>query len=103
MAVEWVFVASILVLGAVTALVAMRNALNSQLSDFAGAILSLDPQYEVRGVHNRESSTAGSAYIHNEIKIQGPLVGPNAKPPSQMTPADWRALDLAQNDPLPCD
>jgi hypothetical protein len=98
LAVEWLFVCSILVLGAVTGLVGIRNMLLTQMGDVAGAIGALDPSYEVRGVHNRESATAGSGFIRNEVHIHGPLVGPNHNRGRSQT---QRGADL--EDPLPCD
>jgi Flp pilus assembly pilin Flp len=62
-ATEWVFVATILVLGSITGLVAVRQAVLSELQDVANALLSLDQSYSFSGQSNCESSTAGSVYI----------------------------------------
>jgi hypothetical protein len=61
-ATEWVFVATILVLGSITGLVAVRQAILAELQDFAQALMSLDQSYSFSGQSNCESSTAGSAY-----------------------------------------
>jgi Flp pilus assembly pilin Flp len=60
-ATEWVFVATILVLGAITGLVAVRQAVISELTEFANAVLALSQSYSFTGQSNCESSTAGSA------------------------------------------
>jgi hypothetical protein len=41
-ATEWVFVATILVLGSITGLVAVRQAVLSELTEFANAVLALN-------------------------------------------------------------
>jgi hypothetical protein len=48
LAVEWVFVATILVLGSISGLVCVRNAIIEELEDFAEAILSLDTSWHFR-------------------------------------------------------
>jgi len=66
-ATEWVFVATILVLGSITGLVAVRQAILAELQDMAQAIMSLDQSYSFSGQSNCESSTAGSSYTdHTE-------------------------------------
>ena len=61
-ATEWVFVATILVLGLVTGLVAVRQAAITELEEFANAVLSLNQSYSFSGQTNCQSSTAGSAF-----------------------------------------
>jgi hypothetical protein len=61
-ATEWVFVATILVLGSITGLVAVRQAVIFELDDFANAVLSLNQSFSFSGQSNCESSTAGSAF-----------------------------------------
>jgi hypothetical protein len=41
LAVEWVFVATILVIGSITGLTAVRHAIVEELEDFADAVMSL--------------------------------------------------------------
>ena len=60
-ATEWVFVATILVLGAITGLVAVRQAVLSELTEFAQALMALDQSYSFTGQSNCQASTAGSA------------------------------------------
>ncbi len=59
-ATEWVFVATILVLGIITGLVAVRQAVISELTEFAQAVLALSQSYSFAGQSNCLSSTAGS-------------------------------------------
>jgi hypothetical protein len=62
-ATEWVFVATILVLGIVTGLVAVRSAVISELDDFANALLALNQSFSFSGQSNCQSSSAGSAFL----------------------------------------
>jgi hypothetical protein len=70
-AAEWVFVATILVLGSITGLVAVRQAVIAELHDFANALLALNQSYSFSGQSNCESSTAGSEFRdhHDEIVV----------------------------------
>jgi hypothetical protein len=60
-ATEWVFVATILVLGIITGLVALRQAVKSELVEFAQAVMALNQSFSFAGETNCESSTAGSS------------------------------------------
>jgi Flp pilus assembly pilin Flp len=60
-ATEWVFLATILVLGIITGLVAVRQALISELTEFAQALLALDQSFSFSSQTNCQSSTAGSS------------------------------------------
>ena len=62
-ATEWVFVATILILGIITGLIAVRQAVLSELTEFANAVLALNQSYSFAGQSNCLSSTAGSAAI----------------------------------------
>jgi len=59
-ATEWVFVATILVLGAITGLVAVRQAVVSELTEFANATMALNQSYSFTGQSNCQATTAGS-------------------------------------------
>jgi hypothetical protein len=61
-AAEWVFVASILVIGSITGLVAVRQAVIAELHDIADALLAVNQSYSFSGQSNCQSSTAGSAF-----------------------------------------
>jgi len=87
-ATEWVFVATILVLGAITGLVAVRQAILSELTEFANAVMALNQSFSFTGQTNCQSSTAGSAATdaNNSIPLR-------SVPPSLVT-------DVTQS---PCD
>ena len=58
---EWLFLFAILVLGIITGLVAVRQALISELTESAQALLALNQSFSFSGQSNCESSTAGSS------------------------------------------
>jgi hypothetical protein len=59
-AVEWLFVATILVIGAIVGIVAVRNAVNAELTGMANAIGALNQCYSFSGEQNCSASTCGS-------------------------------------------
>ena len=61
MAAEWLFFFTIVVLGSITGLVAVRQALISELTETAQALLALNQSFSFSGQSNCESSTAGSS------------------------------------------
>ncbi len=60
-ATEWVFVVTVMVIGIITGLVAVRQAVIVELTEVAQAIMALNQSYSFSGQSNCESSTAGSA------------------------------------------
>jgi hypothetical protein len=58
---EILFLFAILVLGVITGLVALRQALISELTETAQALLALNQSFSFSGQSNCESSTAGSS------------------------------------------
>ena len=78
-ATEWVFVATILVLGSITGLVMVRQSVISELGDFANAVMALEMGYSISGQSNCQSSTVGSEYISSVRSIltahKDPLIG----------------------------
>jgi len=72
---EWVFVATILVLGSITGLVAVRQAVLSELTEFANAVLALNQSFSFSGQSNCQSSTAGSAAVDKNDLIPLRSVG----------------------------
>jgi Flp pilus assembly pilin Flp len=64
-AVEWVFIATIMIIGLITGLVAVRQALLTELTGIADAVLSLNQSYSFSGQANCESETAGSSFQDN--------------------------------------
>ena len=77
-AVEWLFVATILVLGVITGLVGVRNFVNSGLQEFANAVGVLNQSYSFGGQSGCCASTAGSAaidFVHTGAIFCTPAVG----------------------------
>ena len=58
---ELVFLLTILVIGTVTALVALRQAIISELTEISQSLMALNQSYSFSGQSNCQSSTAGSA------------------------------------------
>jgi hypothetical protein len=57
---EWIFVCVIIVLGSITGMVLMRQAVLSELVEFGQAIEALNVGYSFSGQANAESFTGGS-------------------------------------------
>jgi Flp pilus assembly pilin Flp len=62
-AVEWIFLATILILGVIVGMVAVRQAILAELYDIANALLSLNQSYSLTGQSNCESATAGAFFV----------------------------------------
>src|SRR5262249_17962426 len=60
-AIEWVFWVTIAVIGIVTGMVAVRQAVISELTEFAQAAMPQNQSFSFSGKTNCESSTAGSS------------------------------------------
>jgi Flp pilus assembly pilin Flp len=61
-ATEWVFVATILVIGLVVGLKAVQQAVVTELEDVAGAVGSLSQSYQFGGTSGCGGSTNGSVF-----------------------------------------
>ena len=57
---EWVFVATILVIGSITGLVAVRDAVATELTEFANALTTLSQGYSFSGLQGCNARTDGS-------------------------------------------
>jgi len=68
-AVEWIFLATILVLGVITGMVAVRQAVIAEFHDIANALLALNQTYSFSGQSNCESSSAGSFFFDRADSI----------------------------------
>jgi hypothetical protein len=86
-ATEWVFVATTLVLGAVIGLVAVRQAVASELTDFTNAVLSLNQSYSSSGQSNCQTPTADSQFSDSADSV-----------PANRTPAGASAADQHASD-----
>jgi hypothetical protein len=86
---EYLFIATILVLGLITGFVAIRQALISELVETAQAFMALNQSFSFTGQSNCESSTAASAAsdVNNTINESSTGVVPSGAVISQ-TPCD---------------
>ena len=66
---EFVFMTSLLVVGTVSGLVAVRQALVSELTETANAIMALDQSYSFSGQSFAGASTAGSSAVDHSSSI----------------------------------
>jgi len=64
---EFLFVATILVIGVVVGLTAVRNAVNAELTELANAILALSQGYIISGQSGCAASTDGSQAIATPV------------------------------------
>jgi Flp pilus assembly pilin Flp len=87
-ATEWVFVATILILGIITGLIAVRQAVISELTEFANAVMALDQSFSFAGQSNCLSSTAGSAAQDSQSSIFEKSVLSNTASAINQSPCD---------------
>ena len=87
-ATEWVFVATILILGIITGLIAVRQAVISELTEFANAVLQLNQSYSFAGQSNCLSSTAGSAATDSSDAIHEASVATDWRGAINQSPCD---------------
>jgi hypothetical protein len=60
---EWLFIFAILVLGIIAGLVAVRQAILSELVESAQALLAINQSFSFSGQSNCEAITAGSSAV----------------------------------------
>ena len=87
-ATEWVFVATILILGIISGLIAVRQAVISELTEFAQALMALDQSYSFAGQSNCLSSTAGSAATDSTDTISAGRVNAGSTSAINQSPCD---------------
>jgi hypothetical protein len=78
LATEFVFMASLLAMGTVAGLTAVRQAVVSELTETGKAILSLDQSFSFSGQSNAVSSTGGSAAVDHTSTIRAGATAPTA-------------------------
>jgi Flp pilus assembly pilin Flp len=61
--IELILIATILVIGLIAGLAAVRDAVVSELSDVAGAVQDLNQSYQYTGVQGNSGASAGSAFV----------------------------------------
>ena len=60
--VELILIVTILVLGLIAGLTALRNAITSELSDVAGAIQHVNQSYSIHGIQGNQEGSTGSDF-----------------------------------------
>lgn len=86
-AMEFLFVATILVIGIIVGLANIRDAVNVELSELANAILALSQGYTISGQSGCCAEVQGSATIDTPATVPGVTCVPNFIPsPIDMTP-----------------
>lgn len=61
--IELILIATIMIIGLITGMTAVRDAVTSELSDVAGAIQDLNQSYTFNGVVGHSSRVQGSDFI----------------------------------------
>ena len=61
--IELILIATIAVIGLITGLTAVRDAVTSELSDVAGAVQDLNQSYAYNGVVGHSGTSAGSEFV----------------------------------------
>jgi len=77
---EFLFVATILVIGIIVGLTAVRNAVATELTELANAILALSQGYTIGGLTGCCSSVDGSQAIDTPATLTAPLCAPPGIP-----------------------
>jgi Flp pilus assembly pilin Flp len=79
-AMEFLFVATILVIGLVAGLSSVRTAINAELTELANAILALSQGFIISGQSGCCGSSDGSQAIDTPGLISGPICTPPTAP-----------------------
>jgi Flp pilus assembly pilin Flp len=79
-AIEFLFVATILIIGIIVGLAAIRDAVNTELTELGNAILALSQGYIIQGQVGCCASTDGSQAIDTPGLLPDPLCVPPAIP-----------------------
>ena len=77
---EFLFVATILVIGTVVGLSNVRDAVNAELTEFGNALLALSQGYTISGVSGCSATTDGSAALDTPQLLTPPTHTPPAIP-----------------------
>jgi hypothetical protein len=77
---EYLFVVTILIIGTIVGLAAVREAINTELGEVANALLSLSQGYTISGVQGAGVTIDGSMTIDTPGFIQDPTAVPPAIP-----------------------
>jgi hypothetical protein len=79
-ATEYLFVATILVIGTILGLATLRDAVNVELTELSNAILALSQGYSVSGQSQGSNSTDGSQANDSPQTASNPIAVPPAFP-----------------------
>jgi hypothetical protein len=82
---EFLFVATILVIGVIIGLTAVRSALNAELTELGNAFLALSQGYSISGQSGFAASVDGSGAADSPFPL---LTGPVLTPPSNIANID---------------
>jgi hypothetical protein len=77
---EFLFVATILVIGVIVGLTAVRSALNAELTQLGNAFLALSQGFTISGQSGSGGQTDGSAAIDTPSTLQSPVLIPPSQP-----------------------
>jgi hypothetical protein len=77
---EYLFVVTILIIGTIVGLAAVREAINTELGEVANALLALSQGYTISGVQGAGATIDGSMTIDTPGYIQDPTSTPPAIP-----------------------
>jgi hypothetical protein len=72
-AAEYLFVVTILVIGTIVGLAAVREAINNELTEVANALLALSQGYVISGVSGASGSVDGSQAIDTPSTVPDPI------------------------------
>jgi len=84
-AIEFLFVATILILGIIAGLATLRTAVNAELTELANAILALSQGYSIGGQSGCCASSDGSQALDFPGIISGPSCTPAIPTPIEVT------------------
>src|SRR5262245_16058135 len=79
-AAEYIFVATILVIGTIVGLSNVREAINTELTEVANALLALSQGFAISGQSGVAGQTDGSQAIDTPGLLQDPVLTPPAIP-----------------------
>lgn len=77
---EYLFVVTILIIGTIVGLAAVREAINTELGEVANALLALSQGFTISGQSGTGGSVDGSQAIDTPGTIQDPIATPPAIP-----------------------
>jgi Flp pilus assembly pilin Flp len=83
---EFLFVATILVIGVIIGLTALRSAVNAELTQLGNAFLALSQGYTISGQSSSSAQVDGSMAIDSPQLLTSPTLVPPANPSTITVP-----------------